>query len=123
MFCFYYCLLFVYMKSSCPFIGEWFKGYYQYIFAFAYPVWIFYLLFSFFLLVVYFIRVLSFFTVITVTGCGRGVDSGSGKECVDGGDGDSEQCEHCVGYRYEWVKGRTVNEDGGEDGVGGSERS
>ena len=32
-------------------------------------------------------------------------------------------CVNSVGYRYERVKGRTVNEDGGEDGVGGSERS
>ena len=38
-------LLFVYMKLPFPFIGDWFKGDYQYSFVLVYPVGIFYLLF------------------------------------------------------------------------------
>ena len=40
------------MKSSCPFIGDWFKGYYQYLFVLAYPVWIYYLLFCLFVILI-----------------------------------------------------------------------
>ena len=77
------------MKLPFPFIGDWFKGYYQYLFVLVYPCFGYFSCYFDVLLlfVVCLIRGIEFWQLFIV-GCG-GVDSG--EECVDGGDSDSEE--------------------------------